>query len=138
MIEFPKNKKIILFDGVCNLCNQAVLFIIKRDKKDNFRFVSLQSNYGKEIVNYLGIDTSRVDSIVLFEPNQAYYLKSTAALKIFSTFGGIWETSKFLLFFPSFIRDFVYDIIARNRYKWFGKKDQCMIPTPDLLSKFID
>lgn len=138
MIELPENKKIILFDGVCNLCNQTVLRIIKLDKKDVFRFTSLQSETGKEIINYLKIDTSKVDSIILFEPNQAYYLKSTAALKIFGNFGGIWEVSKFLLFFPSFIRDFVYDIIAKNRYKWFGKKNQCMIPTPELLSKFLD
>ena len=138
MIELPENKKIILFDGVCNLCNQTVLRIIKLDKKDNFRFTSLQSEMGKKIIEHLKIDTSKVDSIILFEPKTAYYLKSTAALKIIGTFGGIWVVSKFLLFFPSFIRDFVYDIIARNRYKWFGKKDQCMIPTPDLLSKFID
>lgn len=138
MIEFPENKKIILFDGVCNLCNQTVLRIIKLDKKDVFRFTSLQSETGKEIIDYLKIDTTKVDSIILFEPNQAYYLKSTAALKIFGNFGGIWEVSKFLLFFPSFIRDFVYDIIAKNRYKWFGKKNQCMIPTPELLSKFLD
>ncbi|TCP24381.1 putative DCC family thiol-disulfide oxidoreductase YuxK [Tenacibaculum skagerrakense] len=138
MIEFPENKKIILFDGVCNLCNQTVLRIIKLDKKDTFRFTSLQSETGKEIIDYLKIDTTKVDSIILFEPNQAYYLKSTAALKIFGNFGGIWEVSKFLLFFPSFIRDFVYDIIAKNRYKWFGKKNQCMIPTPELLSKFLD
>ena len=138
MIEFPENKKIILFEGVCNLCNQTVLRIIKLDKKDIFRFTSLQSETGKEIIDYLKIDTTKVDSIILFEPNQAYYLKSTAALKIFGNFGGIWEVSKFLLFFPSFIRDFVYDIIAKNRYKWFGKKNQCMIPTPELLSKFLD
>lgn len=138
MIDFPEDKKIILFDGVCNLCNQTVLRIIKLDKKDIFRFTSLQSETGKEIINYLKIDTSKVDSIILFEPKKAYYIKSTAALKIFGNFGGIWELSKFLLFFPSFIRDFVYDIIAKNRYKWFGKKNQCMIPTPELLSKFLD
>ncbi|MFY7672291.1 thiol-disulfide oxidoreductase DCC family protein [Tenacibaculum sp. MEBiC06402] len=138
MIDFPEDKKIILFDGVCNLCNQTVLRIIKLDKKDVFRFTSLQSETGKEIIDYLKIDTSKVDSIILFEPKKAYYIKSTAALKIFGNFGGIWEVSKFLLFFPSFIRDFVYDIIAKNRYKWFGKKNQCMIPTPELLSKFID
>lgn len=138
MIDFPEDKKIILFDSVCNLCNQTVLRIIKLDKKDIFRFTSLQSETGKEIINYLKIDTSKVDSIILFEPKKAYYIKSTAALKIFGNFGGIWELSKFLLFFPSFIRDFVYDIIAKNRYKWFGKKNQCMIPTPELLSKFLD
>ncbi|CAL2081295.1 thiol-disulfide oxidoreductase DCC family protein [Tenacibaculum sp. 190524A05c] len=138
MIELPKNKKIILFDGVCNLCNQTVLRVIKLDKKDKFRFTSLQSETGKAIINHLGIDTSKVDSIILYEPNQAYYIKSSAALKIIGNFGGIWEVSKFLLFFPPLIRDFVYDIIAKNRYKWFGKKDQCMIPTPDLLSKFLD
>ena len=100
MIELPKNKNIILFDGVCNLCNQTVLRVIKLDKKDKFRFTSLQSETGKAIIKYLGIDISKVDSIILYEPNQAYYIKSSAALKIIGNFGGIWEVSKFLLFFP--------------------------------------
>ncbi len=138
MIELPENKKIILFDGVCNLCNQSVLRVIKLDKKDIFRFASLQSETGKKITEYLKIDISKTDSIILFEPNRAYYIKSSAALKIIGNFGGIWEVSKFLLVFPIFIRDLVYDIIAKNRYKWFGKKNQCIIPTSDLLSKFLD
>lgn len=137
MLDLPKNKKIIVFDGICNLCNQTVLKIIELDKKDQFRFTSLQSKTGKKIIEYLKIDSEQVDSIILFEPGTAYYIKSAAALKIFGTFGGVWKLSKLLLLIPAVISDYIYDSIARNRYKWFGKKRQCMVPTPNILSKFL-
>ena len=136
--SLPKNKKIILFDGVCNLCNGSVIEVIKHDKNDNFRFVSLQSDLGKEICNYLKIDTSKTDSIILFEPTVAYYTKSTAALIIMNSFGGFWKTTQLFYVFPEFFRNWVYDFIAKNRYKWFGKKESCMIPTQELTAKFLD
>ena len=89
--ELPIDKKIILFDGVCNLCNTAVQFVIKQDKKDVFRFVSLQSELGISIVNYIGIDTSKVDSIIVFEPKKAYYFKSDAVFKILKDISGIYQ-----------------------------------------------
>lgn len=131
-------KKIILFDGVCNLCNGAVQFIIKRDKRSVFKFASLQSEIGKQLTKERGIDTELLDSIILIEPGIAYYSKSTAALEIMKSFGGIWSLTRLFTILPEGFRDIVYDFIAKNRYKWFGKKDACMIPTPELQSRFLD
>ncbi len=136
--KLPENKKIVLFDGVCNLCNDSVLKIIKLDKKNRFVFASLQSELGEQILRHIGIDRTKIDSIILYEPNVSYDIKSTAALKIMGDFGGIWNLGKIAWIFPQGVRDFFYDIIARNRYKWFGKKEQCMIPTPELKSKFLE
>ena len=138
MFQFPLDKKIILFDGVCNLCNNAILKVIKYDKKNHFIFASLQSETGKEIINHLNIDVVKTDSIILFEPKFSFDIKSSAALKVMEDFGGFWNLTKIGWIFPKFFRDFVYDFIAKNRYKWFGKKNQCMIPTPELTSKFLD
>ena len=129
---------IILFDGVCNLCNNAVNFVIKRDKKSVFRFASLQSDIGQKLTNERGIDTTKVDSIILIDPGTAWYEKSTAALQIAKQLSGMFPLLSVFLIFPKSFRDWVYDIIAKNRYKWFGKKDQCMIPTPELKALFID
>lgn len=135
--DLPKDKKIILFDGVCNLCNSSVQYVIKHDKKDVFRFVSLQSELGKKIINYLGIDTKNTDSIILYEPGKAYYYKSEAALTIVKDFGGIYTWSSILSIIPKFISNAVYDYVARNRYQWYGKQESCMIPTPELKAKFL-
>lgn len=130
-------KKIILFDGVCNLCNGAITFIIKRDKKDVFRYSPLQSTIGKQLAAKHYIDLDSVDSIILISDNKAV-AKSTAALRIAKHLSGGWPLMVVFLVLPAFLRDWVYDFIARNRYKWFGKKDACMIPTPELKSKFLD
>lgn len=136
MVE--NGKKIILFDGVCNLCNNSVLFVIKRDKKDVFRYASLQSEVGQQLVHERGIDTSQVDSIILIEPGVAYFTKSDAALEIAQHLGGLWKLSAVFTWVPKSIRDVVYDFVARNRYKWYGKKDACMVPTPELRGKFLE
>jgi len=138
MIDIPKNKKIILFDGICNLCNDVVLKVIKYDKKNIFLFSSLQSKIGKEITDHLGIEISKIDSIILYEPGVSYDIKSTAALKIIQDFKGIWSLTYILFLFPEGFRNLIYDYIAKNRYKWFGKKEKCMIPTPELKEKFLD
>ncbi|MBG7611445.1 DUF393 domain-containing protein [Polaribacter sp. BAL334] len=138
MIDFPKDKKIILTDGVCNLCNSVVLKIIKYDTKNTFLFANLQSEAGKELTNYLGIDTKKIDAIILYEPGIAYEIKSNAALKIMQNFGGIWKFTYALRIFPVGFRDVIYDIIAKNRYQWFGKKESCMMPTPEIKAKFLD
>ena len=101
-------------------------------------FAALQSEKGQEIINYLKIDISKLDSIILFEPNICYDIKSTAALKVMKDFGGFWHLTKILLIFPEVLRNFVYDYIAKNRYKWFGKKESCMLPTPELKNKFFN
>ena len=132
-----ENNKIILFDGICNLCNNSVLFVIKRDKKDLFRYASLQSEIGQQRVRERGIDTSQVDSIILIEPGVAYFTKSDAALEIAQDLGGLWKLSSVFNWIPKSIRDVVYDFVARNRYKWFGKKEACMVPTPELRAKFL-
>ena len=138
MAELPENKKIILFDGVCNLCDGAIQFIIKHDKKDVFRYASLQSELGKELVSERGLNPEEIDSIMLIEPGVAYYRKSTAALEISRDLSGGYSLLKNFLFIPEVMRDGIYDFIANNRYKWFGKKEQCMIPTPELKAKFLD
>ena len=138
MIDLPKNKKIILFDGICNLCNDTVLRIIKYDKKNSFIFTSLQSKIGQNILNKINIDTLKIDSIVLYNPAISYDIKSTAALKIMQDFGGFWKLTNVFWIVPEGIRNFVYDFIAKNRYKWFGKKESCMIPSPELKAKFLE
>ena len=90
-IDIPEGKKLILFDGVCNLCNSSVIKVINHDKRNVFMFTALQSEAGQEITQFLGIDTSKVDSIILYEPNKAYYTKSTAALKVMNEFSGAWK-----------------------------------------------
>lgn len=133
----PLDKKIILFDGVCNLCNSAIQYVIKHDKTDQFRFVSLQSDLGQEVINYLGIDSKSIDSIILYEPNKAYFIKADAAMLIAKYLGGIVSVISLFQFVPPFIKNSVYDFIAKNRYKWYGKQESCMIPTPELKSKFL-
>jgi len=135
--DLPIDKKIILFDGVCNLCDSIVQFIIKNDKNDVFRFVALQSDLGLSISRHIGVDTLKIDSILLYEPNVAYFYKAEAALKIAKYIGGIYGLLLVFSIFPNGISNAVYDYIARNRYKWFGKKESCMIPTPELKAKFF-
>ena len=135
--ELPKDKKIILFDGVCNLCNSSVQFVIKRDTKDIFRFVPLQSELGEQILNHIGINREQTDSIVLYEPGKAYFYKAEAALKIINEFGGLYYLLNILQIFPKFISNAVYDYIAKNRYRWYGKQESCMMPTPELAAKFL-
>lgn len=130
-------KKIILFDGVCNVCNGFVQFIVKRDKEDLFRFASLQSEIAQKLLSERKIDTRKINSVVLIEPEVAYYLKSDAALEIGKELKGYRTLSKIFELIPKTLRNIVYDLIARNRYSWFGKKDECMIPTPEIKSKFL-
>ena len=138
IIDLPKNKKIILFDGVCNLCNTSVQYVIKHDKKDLFRFVALQSETGQRIIKHIGISTSNIDSIVLYEPGVAYYYKSNAALEIAKNLGGIFTYGTIFKIIPTSLRDSIYDYVAKNRYKWYGKQDNCMIPTKELKDKFLE
>ncbi|OIP52294.1 MAG: thiol-disulfide oxidoreductase [Flavobacteriaceae bacterium CG2_30_34_30] len=130
-------KKIVLFDGVCNLCNYSVTLIIKKDKKDIFRFAALQSEIGRHLIQKYHIDTSKLDSILLIE-GKYYTYKSTAALRIAKYLKGWYSLFYVFIIVPPIVRNFFYDIIAKNRYKWFGKKESCMIPTPELKAKFLE
>jgi predicted DCC family thiol-disulfide oxidoreductase YuxK len=138
MLNLPKNKKIILFDGVCNLCESAVQFVIHHDKKDVFRFVSLQSDLGQQILKHIGINPSNIDSIILYQPGIAYYYKSSAALEISKSIGGFFHLGTIFKIIPARIRNNLYDYIAKNRYKWYGKKESCMVPTEQLKLKFLE
>jgi predicted DCC family thiol-disulfide oxidoreductase YuxK len=132
-----ENHKIILFDGVCNLCNGAIQFVIKHDRKNVFRYAPLQGEIGKKLLAERNMDPKEVDSIVLIEPGVAYYTKSSAALKIGQEFGGAWKMLGLFEWVPEKISNFIYDFIAGNRYQWFGKKEECMVPTPTLREKFL-
>lgn len=135
-MELPKDKKIILFDGVCNFCNDKVNYIIKNDTNDVFRFVAIQSEKGQEIIKYLGINSS-IDSIILYEPGFAYYIKSEAVFKIIKHLSSSVKLLLIFSFIPTKIKNIFYDIIAKNRYNWYGKKESCMMPTEEIKRKFI-
>ena len=135
--DLPQDKKIILFDGVCNLCDSSAPYVIKHDKNDVFRFVSIQSDLGLKIIKHIGIHADNIDSIILYEPGISYYFKSNAALEIAKGLSGIFTFATIFRFIPARIRDFMYDYIAKNRYKWYGKKEACMIPTTELKAKFL-
>jgi len=130
------NKSLILFDGVCNLCNSSVQFILLRDKKDRFRFASLQSDYGQSILKQYNLPTDKFNSLALVE-NGKIYQKSTGALRIARKLKGLWPMLYGFIIVPPFIRNLVYDIIAKNRYRWFGKKEECMLPRPEWKQKFL-
>ena len=130
------NQPLLLFDGVCNLCNGAVQFVLKRDKEKKFHFTSLQSSCGQKFLTQHGLPADKFNSLVLYQDDKVY-THSTAALKLFTQLKG-WKWMKVFFVVPKFIRDGVYNLIARNRYRWFGKKDECMIPTPELKERFIE
>jgi len=132
-----KDNPIVLFDGVCNLCNRAVQFIIKRDKKKQFRFASLQGKAGNELLKKFDLPANVFNSFILFEEGKVY-TRSTAALRIAKKLPGGWKLLYGLMILPRFIRNAVYNVIAKNRYKWFGKRNECMIPTPELKERFLD
>ncbi|QXP58649.1 thiol-disulfide oxidoreductase DCC family protein [Olleya sp. HaHaR_3_96] len=138
MIQLPSNKYLILFDGVCNLCNTSVLYVIKHDKGNKFMFAPLQSNIGQQIIAKYNLDTSKTDSILLYSPNKGLKVKSIAALHIAKHLGFPNNLLSIFLIVPAFISNLVYDFIAKNRYKWYGKKESCMIPTPELKAKFLE
>ncbi len=131
------NHPVILFDGVCNLCNSSVQFIIKHDKKSIFRFASLQSEFGKRIIEKFDLANKNIDSVMLLE-NNAIELKSTAALLIAKRLSGIYSALYVFIIIPKFMRDSIYDFVALNRYRWFGKQESCMIPKPELKKLFIE
>jgi predicted DCC family thiol-disulfide oxidoreductase YuxK len=132
--DFPP---LILFDGVCNLCAWAVRFIIKRDPTGVFRFASLQSELGQRLLAKHGIDPTSTDSFVLVE-NDIAYTESTAALRVTRRLHRAWPLCYVGIVLPRVLRDPVYRFIARHRYRWFGKQETCMIPTPELRARFVE
>jgi predicted DCC family thiol-disulfide oxidoreductase YuxK len=133
MIEPPA---IVLFDGVCNFCNHSIQFIIKRDKKSYFKFGALQSEEGKALLQKHGLSSEILDTIVLIEGGKAYTY-STAPLRIVRKLNLLWPICFIFILVPSFIRDPIYKWISKNRYKWFGKQESCLMPTPEIRSRFL-
>lgn len=127
---------VILFDGVCNFCNGAVNFIIARDKAGYFKFAPLQSEVGERLLAENGIDKIETDSVVLIEDGKVYTY-STAALRVARKFDGIWSWAYAFIVVPKPVRDFFYRLFAKYRYKLFGKKDECMLPTPEIRARFL-
>lgn len=128
---------ILLFDGVCNLCDGFVQFVIKRDPSGYFRFTSLQSEVGQEILKKHQMPADKITTVVLIEKGKVY-THSDVGLRVARHLGGFWPVFYALTIVPRFIRDAVYNWIARNRYRWFGKKEACMLPTPELKKRFLD
>lgn len=135
--EITDQRPIILFDGVCNLCNGSVQFIIKRDPTAKFRFASLQSNYAKALLKDLGMSGEHLYSIILVK-NTMTHDRSDALLEITRELNGAWPILYVFRFLPKVLRDRLYEFVAANRYKWFGRKDSCMIPTADLRERFLE
>ena len=132
----PENDKpIIFFDGVCNLCNGLVQFIIRHDKKGKFRFASLQSETAVRLLEGK-VDMKEMRTLILLD-NGKVYLRSRAVLRVASRLDGIWKASGILYIFPVFLADPVYNLVSRYRYRLFGKKDTCMVPTPEIKSRFV-
>lgn len=130
-------KKVILFDGVCNLCNSSVNWIIDRDLKNQFQFSALQSAYGKTVVEKFQLHDDFMDTVLLVEGDKVLQ-RSDAALQILRSLGGIYSLAVVFYIVPAFIRNAVYNWVARNRYRWFGKQETCRVPTPELQEKFLE
>lgn len=132
-----RGKKIVLFDGVCNLCTGSVRFIIGHDRRGVLSFAALQSNTGKEILRQFQLTGVRYNSFLLVDDGKLYD-RSSAALRVLRYCHGMWKLLYVLIIVPRFLRDAVYDWIARNRYDWFGKKNECWIPSVDLQARFLE
>jgi predicted DCC family thiol-disulfide oxidoreductase YuxK len=137
MADIPEGKKLVLFDGVCNLCNSSVQFILKRDRQQSFVFASLQGETGQFYLNKFGLPQNTLNSFLLVDDGKLYNA-SSGALRVLKWLGHGWQLFYAFMIVPKFIRDAVYNVIARNRYKWFGKKDACWLPAPQWENRFLD
>ena len=127
---------IILFDGVCNLCNRSVQYVIRHDAEKKFHFASLQSDAGQQLLKQYHLPADNFNSFVLIQDAKAY-TRSTAALRVAKQLKGITKLLYGFIIVPRFLRDAIYNLIANNRYKWFGERESCMLPSPDLQSRFL-
>lgn len=132
-------KTVVLFDGVCNLCHRTVQFILRHDKSQRFVFASQQSEVGQQLLRRYGIptETALADSVVVVEEGRVW-LESDAALHILYRLGGVWRIPALLRWVPKGLRDWVYRLVAKNRYRLFGRLERCMVPTPELKERFLD
>lgn len=135
--DIPSGQSVILFDGVCNLCNGFVQFLILRDPTRRYRYASLQSDTGRALMQAVGMPIDEINTVVLIEEGKAY-THSDVALRASRHMGGLWPLFTVFYGIPRPIRDAIYNWVARNRYRWFGKREACMVPTPELKSLFLD
>ncbi|MEZ3162937.1 thiol-disulfide oxidoreductase DCC family protein [Halorubrum sp. RMP-47] len=135
--EIPEDAAVVLFDGVCNLCNGFVQFVLPRDPEGKYRFASLQSDVGRALLAEHDLPTDELESIVLIEGGEAY-VKSAAVLRIAAGLGWPYGLLSPFRYVPAAVRDGVYDVVADHRYQWFGKKDRCMMPSGDVESRFLE
>ena len=135
LINMVPSKPLMLFDGVCNLCQGGVQFYISHDKSGKIMFASLQSALGREVSQAMNFKEGEMNTMLLIE-NGRIYTQSDAALNTTKYLDGGWKILRYLKIFPKFLRDFVYGIVAKNRYRWFGKQNECWLPTPDLKKRF--
>lgn len=136
VVKIMDDEFFLIFDGVCNLCESSVIFIIKHDKQGKFRFASAQSEAGLALQNQYGIDAIKEETLVLVKNGNAY-TRSSAAVRIARELDGIWKIGSALWLIPRPLRDAMYKHVARNRYQWYGQKDQCMVPSKDLKIRFL-
>ena len=136
-IEVSPPDQIVVFDGVCNLCSHSAQFIVRHDRQHAFKLATAQSAAGRALLIESGLDPEKLETFVLLKAGRAY-MRSDAALEIARTLNPPWRTLRILRVIPRMLRDPLYDLIARNRYRWFGKKDRCMMPTDDIRSRFIE
>jgi predicted DCC family thiol-disulfide oxidoreductase YuxK len=131
-----ESSPVIYFDGVCNLCTGTVQFVLKRDKRKIFRFASLQGEGGRKMLNAQNLPAQHYQTFILEEGGKIF-TRSTAALKVFKLLGGAWSLLYIFMIIPAFLRDAVYNFISYNRYRWFGKKEECWLPSPEWENRFI-
>ncbi len=136
-MNIPGGKKIVLFDGVCNLCSRSVQFILKHDKRNQFLFGSLQGEAGQGYLKKYRLPGDMLHSFMLIEDDKLY-TRSSGVLRMLKNLGNGWQLCYVFMIIPKFIRDAVYNVVAKNRYKWFGKKDACWIPGPQWAERFLD
>jgi predicted DCC family thiol-disulfide oxidoreductase YuxK len=132
--HIPEN--LVLFDGVCNLCSALVQFVIRHDRVAKFRFAAIQSEIGKEIFQSHGLDAADLQTFV-FIADGRMFVRSDAAIEVASRFGGAWRFFTVFRLVPRVARDWIYSVIARNRYRWFGRKEVCMVPTVEIKERFL-
>ena len=133
-MQLPRH--LVLFDGVCNLCTSSVQFIIQHDKNEEIYFASIQSDSGRQIYSSLGLDANAPDTMVFYSENKIF-TESDAAIQVAVRFGGLWCMARALRIIPRTFRDGCYRTVARNRYRWFGARDTCMIPTKSVSKRFL-
>ncbi|MCS7019931.1 MAG: DCC1-like thiol-disulfide oxidoreductase family protein [Cytophagales bacterium] len=131
-----ENTSLVLFDGICNLCNGLVDFLLSADRRQVLKFASLQSATGQQVLQHFGFDTSYFDTFIFYDKGKIY-TRSRAALEVARKLGGIWQIAYLGILIPPCIRDWVYQQISAKRYQWFGKRNMCRMPTPELQARFL-